>query len=110
MSAPPQQSQGEETNISAAPNPSPPTLEKHIDTLYTLANNFWEKNKKKGEINVRDSPLSSFLSQVKNTKIITTNEYGNKKVTVHESHRDVNMDYLPLGDKKTQRVNPSLQV
>ena len=68
--------------------------------LSTLAKNFWEKYKDKGNRNVSDSSLSSFFLQVKNTKIRTTNKDRNKQVTVYESHRDVNVEDFPVGDKK----------
>ena len=67
MYAPPHQSQVEDNNIIAAPTPSPSTIEKHINALSTLAKNF-RKGKNKGKRNVRDSSLSSFFLQVKNTK------------------------------------------
>ena len=37
---------------------------------------------------------------MKNSKIGKTNEDGTKQVTVHESHRDINMEYRPVGDPK----------
>ena len=78
MPVPPYQSQGEYNDSSATPTPSPSTFEKHRNALSTLDNNFREKYKEKGKRNVCDSSLSSFFFQLKNTKIITSNEDGNK--------------------------------
>ena len=47
-----------------------------------------------------DSSLSSLFLQVKNTKTRTTNYDGTKQVTVQKSHRDVNVEYWPVGDPR----------
>ena len=82
MSAPPYQSRGEENDIRYASTPSPYTVDKHSDVMSTLAKTFQEKDKEKGKRNMCDSFLSSFFSQVKKTKTITTNENGIKQETV----------------------------
>ena len=99
MSAPTHQSHGEDKNSNAVPTPSPSTLEKHRNALSTLANNFREKDREKGKINMCDYPLSIFFSQVKKTTTRTTIKDGTKQVTLHKSHRDVNMEDCPVGDK-----------
>ena len=45
-------------------------------------------------------PFQIYFFRVKKTEIRTTNKYGNKKVTVQKSHRDVNVEDWPVGDPK----------
>ena len=97
MSAPQHQSHGKEINSSADTNLSFSILEKHSDTLSTLVKNLWEKDKEKGKRKVHDSLVSILFSQVKNTKIRTTNEYGTKQVTVSEIHRYVHVEDQTVG-------------
>ena len=40
---------------------------------------------------------------MKNTKTITTNEDGTKQVKLHESHRYVNVEDIPVGDPKKSK-------